>query len=83
MRMERQVFGLSNAIILETGKVVCAPVITGDPHFKGLDNTIYIGDREHRNKFSDFILILNLIRIPNRLVKWHPTHLLGMKSLEK
>jgi len=44
MRKERQNFGLADAIILETGKAVSAPVITGDPHFKGLDNTIFIGD---------------------------------------
>jgi|ETNmetMinimDraft_15_1059895.scaffolds.fasta_scaffold03933_6 predicted nucleic acid-binding protein len=44
MRSKRRNFGLADAIILETGKAVSAPVITGDPHFKGLDNTIFIGD---------------------------------------
>ena len=44
MRSDRQNFGLADAIILETGKAVSAPVITGDPHFKGLNDVIFIGD---------------------------------------
>jgi len=44
MRNKRKNFGLADAIILETGKAVSAPVITGDPHFKGLNDTIFIGD---------------------------------------
>ena len=43
MRKERPNFGLSDAIILETGKNINAPILTGDPHFKGLTNTIFIG----------------------------------------
>ena len=44
MRGERKNIGLADAIILETAKSVSAPVITGDPHFRGLDDTIFIGD---------------------------------------
>jgi len=43
MREDRQHFGLADAIILETGKAVNAPIITGDPHFEGLSDVIYIG----------------------------------------
>jgi predicted nucleic acid-binding protein len=44
IRKKKKGFGLADAIIFDTGKVVNAPVITGDPHFNGLDNVIYIGD---------------------------------------
>ena len=37
-------FGLADAMILETGKNLKAPVLTGDPHFKGLREAIYIGE---------------------------------------
>ncbi len=43
MRKERPNFGLADAIILETGNKVKAPILTGDPHFKGLSNAIFIG----------------------------------------
>ena len=36
MRKEKPNFGLADAIILETGKIINAPILTGDPHFKGL-----------------------------------------------
>jgi predicted nucleic acid-binding protein len=44
LRKEKPNFGLADAIILETGKSINAPVLTGDPHFKGLSNTIFIGE---------------------------------------
>lgn len=44
MRENRPRFGLADAIIFETGQTVNAPVVTGDPHFKGLPNVIYIGN---------------------------------------
>ena len=33
---------LADAIIYETAKQYDTPVLTGDPHFKGLENVIYI-----------------------------------------
>ena len=42
MRKERPNFGLADAIILETGKKINAPILTGDPHLKGLANTIFV-----------------------------------------
>lgn len=44
MRKNRPHFGLADAMVLETGRQLKAPVITGDPHFKGLEEAIYIGD---------------------------------------
>jgi predicted nucleic acid-binding protein len=44
IRQKKKGFGLADAIILETSKEVNAPVITGDPHFVGLENVVYIGD---------------------------------------
>jgi len=36
--------GLGDALVLATARVVGARVITGDPHFRGLDETIWLGD---------------------------------------
>jgi len=44
MRKEQPNFGLADAIIFETGKKLNAPILTGDPHFKGLSQTIFIVD---------------------------------------
>lgn len=44
IRKKKKGFGLADAIIFETGREVNAPVITGDPHFIGLNNVVYIGD---------------------------------------
>ena len=44
MKESRPRFGLADAIIFETGQAVNAPVVTGDPHFKGLPDVIYIGN---------------------------------------
>ena len=42
MRKRHPNFGLADAIIFETAQSVNAPVLTGDEHFKGLENVIYI-----------------------------------------
>ena len=44
MRVERQNFGLIDAIIYETAKSLKATVISGDPHFEGLPNVIFLKD---------------------------------------
>lgn len=44
MRKKMPNFGLADAIILETGNKIKAPILTGDPHFKKLPNVIFIGD---------------------------------------
>ena len=47
MEMRKKIpnFGLADAIILETGAKINAPILTGDPHFKDLPNTLYLGDK--------------------------------------
>ncbi|MDI6708766.1 MAG: type II toxin-antitoxin system VapC family toxin [Candidatus Thermoplasmatota archaeon] len=42
-RKNRPDFGMADAIIYETAKQYDTAVLTGDPHFKGLENVIYIG----------------------------------------
>ena len=42
MRRSHPNFGLADAIIYETAKSENAPVLTGDEHFKGVENVIYI-----------------------------------------
>lgn len=42
MRRERPKFGLADAIIFETAKSLRASVVTGDPHFEGLPNTLFL-----------------------------------------
>jgi predicted nucleic acid-binding protein len=42
MRNSHPNFGLADAIIYETAQSVNAPVLTGDEHFKGVENVIYI-----------------------------------------
>jgi predicted nucleic acid-binding protein len=36
--------GLGDAIVLATARVSQASVLTGDPHFKGLPETLWLGD---------------------------------------
>ena len=38
--------GLGNSIIYATAKREAAKVLTGDPHFKGVKDTIYLGELE-------------------------------------
>jgi len=42
MRKNHPNFGLADAIIFETAKSENASVLTGDEHFKGVENVIYI-----------------------------------------
>ena len=42
MRINHPNFGLADAIIYEIAKSKNAPVLTGDEHFKGEENVIYI-----------------------------------------
>jgi predicted nucleic acid-binding protein len=42
MRRGHPNFGLADAIIFETAKSENASVLTGDEHFKGVENVIYI-----------------------------------------
>lgn len=42
MRREKPKFGLVDAIIFETAKSLRASVVTGDPHFEGLPNTLFL-----------------------------------------
>jgi predicted nucleic acid-binding protein len=42
MRNSHPNFGLADAIIYETAQNVNAPVLTGDEHFKDVENVIYI-----------------------------------------
>ena len=42
MRKTRPEFGMADAIIYETAKKYGTAVLTGDIHFKGLENVIYI-----------------------------------------
>jgi predicted nucleic acid-binding protein len=42
MRKSHPNFGLADAIIFETAQSVNAPVLTGDEHFKDVENVIYI-----------------------------------------
>lgn len=42
MRNSHPNFGLADAILYETAQSVNAPVLTGDEHFKGVENVIYI-----------------------------------------
>lgn len=42
MRRSHPNSGLADAIIFETAKSENAPVLTGDEHFKGVENVIYI-----------------------------------------
>ena len=44
MRKERPKFGLIDALIYETAKSLKATVISGDPHFEGLPNVIFLKD---------------------------------------
>ena len=41
-RIERP--GLGDALVLATARVAGAKVITGDPHFKGLEDTVWLGN---------------------------------------
>lgn len=43
MRKTRRHFGLADAITLETAKARNLRLLSGDPHFKGLKDVIYIG----------------------------------------
>lgn len=42
MRQTRKDFGLADAFVLATSNMLDAKIITGDPHFKGLRNTLLI-----------------------------------------
>jgi len=42
MRKTHKNFGLADAIIFETAKSESAPVLTGDEHFKDVEDVIYI-----------------------------------------
>ncbi len=42
MRINHPNFGLADAIIYKIAKSKNAPVLTGDKHFKGEENVIYI-----------------------------------------
>ena len=42
MRQTRKDFGIADAYILATATKLKAKIITGDPHFKGLENAIMI-----------------------------------------
>ena len=42
MRLTRKDFGIADAYILATANILKAKIITGDPHFKGLENAIMI-----------------------------------------
>ncbi len=42
MRQTRKDFGIADAFILATANKLRAKIITGDPHFKDLENTIMI-----------------------------------------
>jgi predicted nucleic acid-binding protein len=42
MRQTRKDFGITDAFILATANKLKAKIITGDPHFKELENTIMI-----------------------------------------
>ena len=35
--------GLGDALVLATARVVNARVVTGDPHFRGLEETVWLG----------------------------------------
>jgi len=47
MKKQRRGWGLADSIILCTAKVVQGRVVTGDEHFRGLDETVFI--REHQS----------------------------------
>jgi hypothetical protein len=42
MKKTRKGWGLADSIILSAARVVKGKVVTGDEHFKGLDETIFI-----------------------------------------
>ncbi|MDI6856425.1 MAG: PIN domain-containing protein [Candidatus Thermoplasmatota archaeon] len=42
-KITKKKVSLADAIVYETAKQYDIPVLTGDPHFKGLENVIYIG----------------------------------------
>jgi predicted nucleic acid-binding protein len=42
MKKIRKGWGLADSIVLSTARVVKGKVVTGDEHFKGLDETIFI-----------------------------------------
>ena len=42
MRKEKSNFGLADAIILETARTLNTKVLTGDPHFHGLEEAIFL-----------------------------------------
>jgi len=44
MRKARKGFGMADAVILETARAYGSEVLTGDRHFQGLEEAIYIGD---------------------------------------
>jgi predicted nucleic acid-binding protein len=44
MRKVKRGFGMADAILLETARAYGSKVLTGDRHFKGLEEAIYIGD---------------------------------------
>ncbi len=43
MRKEQAGFGIADAIILETARAFKTKVLTGDPHFRGLKEAIFLG----------------------------------------
>ncbi len=43
MRKEKADFGIADAIILETARALNTKVLTGDPHFHGLEEAIFLG----------------------------------------
>jgi predicted nucleic acid-binding protein len=42
--LQNRKFGLADAIILATAEKLSARLVTGDEHFKGLDNVVFIKD---------------------------------------
>jgi len=45
MKKQRKGWGLADSIIFCTAKVVKGKVVTGDEHFKGLDETLFIREQ--------------------------------------
>jgi predicted nucleic acid-binding protein len=50
MKKHRKGWGLADSIILCTAKVAKGRVVTGDEHFKGLDETVFIREQQSASR---------------------------------